>query len=491
MDAIVGVWITSVIGAAAFSAAGYVLGQSQKPAPASPAPVLLPSIPPPALKAAPEVKSLPPAPPPESKKPEVVKAEVIEPPPSTKRPSPSLAPVPSSLNFKTPTAFPPPDFNMKPEDDDEDRPTLVPDKATQAAVLQSSVVTIPPPQRAPSLNVPGAGGGPDAQAMRAMIQDALAQVEQAAEQRKALEVVKNELERQLEKARAELRSEVIARAAAEKNAEELSDRLVRASEEASSLRHRVNMLDRQTKLLRESLKGGGSGEMRRPSGEIPRVRRDLEEAEEMRAKLRDVVDKLERASLPPDVNATPMSSRVTAPPVSAGRPLPNAPGVPRIQTAGDDAAVLRDEIARLASENRTLRAQTLGSLPPKKTSPRDSVPEIDLPMYESVIERLGSVAGLKCAVLADEVGSLVLGHGDLAENLAAFGAYIRDASARTERLLPLEGVEEVDIRDRAGMSLSTRVVLQHNSLSIVLLASADASLAAAKKVIDERLRLRG
>lgn len=485
MDAFVAVWFTSVIGAAAFSGAGYVLGLSQRPAAApAPAPVVLP---PPQLPAKPEPKALTAAP--ESKRPEVkapdskkVDAlEEIEAPPPTKRTSVPAGAGPNlgaagSLNFKTPTAFPPPAFSMKPEDDDEDRPTLVPDRATQAAVLQSSVVTIPPPQRAPSLNVPGVQ---DQQAMRAMIQDALAQVEHAVEQAKALEVVKNELERQLEKARSELRNEVIARAAAEKNAEELSDRLVRASEEASSLRHRVNMLDKQTKLLRESLKGGGSPS--RGSGEIPRVRRDLEEAEEMRAKLRDVVDKLERASLPPNFgnpNQTPIGSRVTTPPA------------PRVQSGGDEA-VLREEIARLATENRTLRAQTLGSLPPKNTNPRDSVPEIDLPMYEGIIERLGNVAGLKCAVLADEVGSLVLGHGDLAENLAAFGAYIRDASTRTERLLPLEGVEEVDIRDRAGTYLSTRVVMQQNSLSIVLLASADAALAAAKKVIDDRLRLRG
>lgn len=469
MDAIVGVWITSVVGAAAFSAAGYVLGQSKKPA-ASPAPVVLPlpapaSIPPPPSKKISEAK--------------LVEA-AIEPSPETKRVS--VTPTGQLAMPKTPTAFPPTALLEKNEEDEEeeDRPTLVPDMATQAAVLQSSVVTIPPPQRAPSLGVPGFA---DQSATRAMVQDALAQVEHAAEQTKALEIVKHELERQLDLARAELRNEVVARAAAETRAEELSDRLVRASEEAGTLRHRVNTLDRQTKLLRESLK--------RPSGEMRevRVRRDLEEAEEMRAKLRDVVDKLERASHPPPSNQIPISSRVTTPPDSSQRPFPGAPGLPRsLQPGTDDAAVLREEIARLASENRTLRAQTLGSFPPKKQNPRDSVPEIDLPMYESVMERLGSVAGLKCAVLADEVGSVILGHGDLAENLAAFGAYIRDASARTERLLPLEGVEEVDIRDKAGMLLSTRVVLQHNSLSIVLLASADASIVAAKKIINDNLR---
>jgi hypothetical protein len=291
-----------------------------------------------------------------------------------------------------------------------------------------------------------------------MIEDALAQVERAAEQTRALEIVKHELERHLEIARAELTNEVVLRAAADARAEELSDRLVRASEEASSLRHRVNMLDRQTKLLRESLKQG------RPAGE-GRMRRDLEEAEEMRARLRDVVDKLERVSLPPPGDA-PRS----------------------VRPAADDSAVLRDEIARLASENRTLRAQALGSLPPRQPPAREGAPEVDLAIYEALLQRLSNVAGLRSAVLADEVGSVVLGHGDLAENLAAFGAYIRDASGRTERLLPLEGVDEVEIRDTAGMVLSTRAVSQPGSLSIVLLASAEGAFAAAKKLIDDRLR---
>lgn len=479
MEAIVGVWITSVVGAAAFSAAGYVLGHSQKRA--LPAPVVLPPPAPAATVTAPAEKAQ--APEKRASQAKLAAAPPIEPAPETKRVSLTSAGTPT-----IPAAFPPPmkllgkpepvPEEIEAEEEKEERPTVVPDATTQEAVLQSSVVTIPPPQRAPSLGV--AMPILDPNTTRAMIQDALAQVEQAAEQTKALEIVKHELERQLETMKAELRNELVARAAAEARAEELSDRLARASEEASSLRHRVNMLDRQAKLLRESLKGGAPPRESR--------RRDLEEAEEMRAKLRDVVDKLERASLPPPSVGTPASARVTTPPDADQRPFPGAPGVPRsLQPSTDDASVLREEIARLASENRTLRAQTLGSFPPKKQNPRDSVPEIDLNLYQSVIDQLGSVAGVRAAVLADEVGSVILGHGELAENLAAFGAYIRDASTRTERLLPLEGVEEVVIRDRVGVHLSMRVVVPKTALSVVLLTSAQASLAAAKKVVDDRL----
>ena len=88
------------------------------------------------------------------------------------------------------------------------------------------------------------------------------------------------------------------------------------------------------------------------------------------------------------------------------------------------------------------------------------------------------------------MGSLLVGSGDLAEGMAAFGAYIRDASSRTDRLLPLEGVEEIDIRDRRGMLLSTRVISHPASeLCVVLLGATDASVVAAKKIVEEQLRL--
>lgn len=466
MDAIVGVWLSSVVGAAAFSAAGYVLGQSGRPAAA-------------AASEKKEQKKGPGEPPASpsfaerSSEPGVAHAQT--------GPTPEVAALEKP---KTPTAFPSQALLDRDEEEPEDRPTVVPDMPTHEAALQNLIATIPP-SRTPSIRI---NDGFDHDATRAMIRDALDQVEAAAEQKRGLEIRASELERQLELSRAELRNEVIQRAAAEAKAEELSDRLARASEEASSLRHRVNMLDRQTKLLRESLKGN-------PAGASDGHRRE-QEAEEMRVKLRDVVNKLERASMPPLTTSGPPSSQRTTdrPPESMPRSFsgafPGPAGLPRsmkpMKPMNEDAVVLREEIARLARENRTLRAQTLGSFPPKPE--RDNIPDIDLDLYQSLVDRLSSVAGLKGAVLADEVGSALLGGGDFAESLAAFGAYIRDSAARTDRLLPLEGVDEVDIRDRQGMLLSTRVIIQPSTLQCVLLASTDASMTAAKKIVDDTLR---
>jgi hypothetical protein len=386
---------------------------------------------------------------------------------------------------RQPSGKPRPIERADPDDDDEDRPTLVPDRLEHAAVVAAAVATIPPP-RTPSIRT-----GVDIIEMETAKSDlraALQQLEAATQRARAAEVMKSELERQMESIRLEHRQEILARASAEARAEELGDRLAKASEEAASLRHKAANFDKQARQLREALQG----RVRALTTSEWHRRRDLEEAEEMRVKLRDVYDKIERTSLPPGASAS-VPPTYDPPP---GASSPGMPAVPRsLGSNGSDRpadATLREEIRRLTEENRSLRQHALGSLPPKPlASSRDSVPELDLDLYRELIERVGTVAGLRGAVVADELGSLLVGTGDLAEALAAFGAYIKDASARTDRLLPLDGLEEVDIRDRGGMLLSTRVITHASSeLCLVLLGAADASLAAAKKIVDDTLRHR-
>lgn len=272
----------------------------------------------------------------------------------------------------------------------------------------------------------------------------------AAEKLQAAEAGNAELARHLEVVRNELRDEVIARATANARADELGDRLARASEETASLRHK---LSQQVKQMRDGF-----------ASSPPRRRDD---------------------SLPPGASASQRpAARVSAPPSHVTASAPPRPT--------EDAA-LQAEVARLAAENRDLRARVLGSIPPKRPS-RASAPDLDLDVYRALVERLGGAngaGGARCAVIADEVGSLLVGSGDLAEGLAAFGAYIRDASSRTERLLPLDGVEEIDIRDRRGTVLSTRLITRvPTELSLVLLGNEGASVDAAKRIAEETLKLR-
>lgn len=544
MEAIVGVWLTSLIGAAAFSAAGYVLGQRGvsipllKLMPAAPAPEPLPSqpaLPPPSVRDLDKTPEMPPAstmgattnpnaPPKRSTTemptPVAVPVTMIntltEPgsetdaPPRSATPPPPLSSRPSNRPpgrySKTPRAF---ETGMKAgpiggddEDDDDDRPTLVPDTLTHAAVLAAATATIPP-LRAPSIKVGGSmppGPNEDVEAIKSELRAAQVRAESAAQRARAAEVVRAELEKQLESVRGELKQELVARASAEQRAEELGDRLVSASEEASSLRHKVALLDKQSKQLREALQG----RVRALTTSEWHRRRELEDAEEIRVKLRDVYDKLERSSLPPNPSGSmpPAGSQGSMPPQSTHISSPGMPAVPRSfrqdPSTDDDVNALvtslRNEIARLSSENQSLKAKSaVGNASTKKKLPsRDSTPDLDLELYKDMLGRVATVAGLRGAVVADELGSVVVGSGDLAEALAAFGAYIKDAGARTDQLLPLEGVEEIDIRDRTGMLFCTRVIsTQASELSLVLLASAEQSIFAAKKIAEETLRLRG
>src|SRR5262249_11744352 len=152
-----------------------------------------------------------------------------------------------------------------------------------------------------------------------------------------------------------------------------------ASAEASSLRHKVSLLEKQTKQLREALQG----RVRALTTSEWHRRRDLEETEEMRGKLRDVYDKLERSSLPPSAPNSgsaansPSSAKgpprasptaTTAPALRAVMPSqstgPDGVAVVRGRRESDGAsehAALRDEVARLKIENRELRACALGT----------------------------------------------------------------------------------------------------------------------------------
>jgi len=396
MDALVGVWVTSFVGAGAFSAAGFFAGQ--------------------------------------------------------RRAKPALPPKPSAT--ASPQEVATPNVSFAPAAAAPSTP----------AGATASAVTIPPPLEAPGLRIDLALA--DLEATKSELNEALDRERAAIERAQVAEAGRLEIEKQLEAVKADLRQEVASRATASARAEELGDRLATASEEAASLRHRVAQLDKERKQLREALQGRVKA---LTTSEWHR-RRELEEAEEMRVKLKDVRDKLERSSLPPE-------RAVSSPP-------------PRGASSNRPEADLRAEIERLRSENASLRERALGSLPPKRSS-RDSVPDVDLERYREVMARVGQVAGMHAAIIADELGSLLVGSGEHAESLAAFGAYIRDASARTERLLPLDAVEEVDIRDRTGTHLCTRVITRLPSeLSLVMLGAGPATIVAAKRIADEGLRRR-
>jgi hypothetical protein len=270
---------------------------------------------------------------------------------------------------------------------------------------------------------------------------------EARERARVAEAARADLEKQVEALKTELREEVASRATATARADETGDRLARASAEAASFRHKLSQLDRERKQLRDALQA----------------------RDDVRVALKDVTEKLERTSLPPD-----------------GRPVLSS--IPPRVSSQPPATDLRAELDRLTQENAMLRERALGALPARR---KEAIFDVDIDPFRDMIVRIGKVAGLRAAIIADELGTVLVGSGEHAESLAAFGAYIRDATARTERLLPLDSVFEVDIRDRAGTLLCTRMILRNPSeLSLVMLGAGPASIVAAKRIADESLRVK-
>ncbi len=503
MEAIVGVWLTSLLGAGAFSAAGYVLGQRG---------VVIPmlGLEAPATDAGQGTIA-------KSQGPESTQTSIMTPTPCDTTPaSPviDLTPSASDVQLVTPRV---PDVVSEPP---PERVTLVPGSAPKIpkaeSLAEETTRVAPTGSDIAAAAAAAAAAAIELESLRADVQAALSRAEAAGQKARAAEVVRTELERQIETLRKDLKLEAVARVNAETRADELGDRLASASEEAASLRHKVASLDKQARQLREALQG----RVRALTTSEWHRRRDLEDAEEIRRRLNEVSNKLERSSMPPDSGSVPptsgrLSERSThesawrargeeplgresspretlsrgAADAREGTPPAGAPGTRSLRPSIDEAAALREEVSRLTAENRSLRVRALASVAPRPPASRGSPPDVDLDLYRMLIDRIGTVAGLRGAVVGDEVGSVLVGSGEYAEGLAAVGAYIRDASARINGILPVEEIEEVDLRDRGGMLLSTLVVSQPPSeLCLVLLGAAAASMIAAKKVVKETLR---
>jgi predicted regulator of Ras-like GTPase activity (Roadblock/LC7/MglB family) len=239
-----------------------------------------------------------------------------------------------------------------------------------------------------------------------------------------------ELERQLHALRIELRSEVVARSKIEADARELTVRLSVMSEQNTALRARV---------LEETS----------PS----RSREPLQQ----------------RSSIIPSA-ASDARNRLSA----------RAPGL--FAEIGE----LKGELARLREENASLRTAALGAPAPIVRSPS---PRTDLIVPEALklmVDRIARLDHVRAAAIAESSGLVLAGSGELADALAAFGAYIRDAATRSTRLLPLKTTDEVTVRDAQGLVFSTRVLGRPESeLSLVTLASGETPTRQIREIVAQ------
>ena len=238
-----------------------------------------------------------------------------------------------------------------------------------------------------------------------------------------------ELEHQLEALRVELRAEVVARHTVEARAKELEARLSSMSQQVAALRARSN-------------------------ADASAVRRD---------------SVMRGASLVPGANVDPRARLST-----------RAPG---LFAEIDD---LKAEIARLTSENESLRAAALGAPPP---APRASGPRSDLivpDVLKRMVERIARIDHVRAAAVVENNGLVLASSGERSEALAAFGNYIRDAASRSTRLLPLGVAEEVIVRDVHGVVFSSRVLGRPEAeLALITLAFSPIPVAELREIVGQ------
>jgi predicted regulator of Ras-like GTPase activity (Roadblock/LC7/MglB family) len=110
------------------------------------------------------------------------------------------------------------------------------------------------------------------------------------------------------------------------------------------------------------------------------------------------------------------------------------------------------------------------------------VPEV----LKLTVDRIVRLEHVRAAAIAESSGLVLAGSGELADALAAFGAYIRDAASRSVRLLPLRAADEVTVRDGQGLVFSARVVGRADAgLSLVMLASGDVSAREIREIVAQ------
>lgn len=409
MGALIGVWFTSLLGAIAFTVAGVALARSG----------LLDAFFPPLRPA------VPPEPAPASEPREPRAREAAE-PRATSVPPPSI-----------PSVRPPPST-----------PSVKPPPAPPSVPIASIVTPASTPLAATIEELAIASG--KIESLTTDLLAAKAETTAARDKERIAEASRATLETQLTKLREEVTKQAVERTNAESRVAELVDRLASASEQASSLRHRVNTLEAQNRQGHGDLRGRSSIPPRRSSRPIPTV---------------TVPERLYDASI----------QTVRHPSGSRPAVAPNA----------TESQATRALVDRLTAENKALRAHALlNAADKRKITP--SPGELDLDRLRRLLERMASVDHLTAAAITDEVGAVVLGSGEHADGLAAFGAYMADAATRGELLLPLKGVDELSVRDGSGNVFAARVVARGASeLSLVVLTQGEGALREVRRIVQE------
>ncbi len=138
----------------------------------------------------------------------------------------------------------------------------------------------------------------------------------------------------------------------------------------------------------------------------------------------------------------------------------------RLRAAADELDTQKRRVAELTQEVATLGAAGYLARSSHAVAPPAAAGERGSP--QDLVEGLRGSAAIRSAVLADEMGFVVASHGEFAETLGAFGAFLAGAATRATAILPVGDVTEVRVRGQHDVTIAARLTPSAGSSRLVL-----------------------
>jgi hypothetical protein len=77
-------------------------------------------------------------------------------------------------------------------------------------------------------------------------------------------------------------------------------------------------------------------------------------------------------------------------------------------------------------------------------------------VLQELVDKVSGSQGVRCAVVADDLGLVVASHGELGDEVAAVGALFGRAGLQAQKVLPLRKVQRVTVEDDQDVTLTLR-----------------------------------
>jgi hypothetical protein len=122
------------------------------------------------------------------------------------------------------------------------------------------------------------------------------------------------------------------------------------------------------------------------------------------------------------------------------------------ESRGKELADARAQLVRLREELASTRAAHAGRSPLQVRAAGHNAGDV----LQALVDKVSGSAGVRCAVVADDLGLVVASHGELGDEVAAVGALFGRAGLQAQKVLPLHKVQRVTVEDDRDVTLTLR-----------------------------------